>query len=167
MTIEELNKLPEQIFREEMMKCCGSSKWTELLNSSRPFQDLQDLMRKADEAWEKTDEKDWLEAYSHHPKIGDLKSLEKKFASTKEMAGAEQASVKSAGSEILEALATGNSEYERKFGFIFIVCATGKSAEEMLYMLNERMRNEREKELKIAASEQHKITKLRLQKLLA
>ena len=134
---------------------------------SKPFADIHDLLLKADKAWNLTNEKDWMEAFSHHPKIGDLKSLEQKFASTKALAGSEQASVQTASQKILEQLAEGNTLYEKKFGFIFIVCATGKSAEEMLGILNGRIRNDRPTELKIAVGEQQKIIKLRLQKLIS
>ena len=96
-----------------------------------------------------------------------MKSIEKKYASTKVFAKEEQASLNTATQQILEQLADGNSLYEKKFGFIFIVCASGKSAEEMLALLNERIKNDRLTELTIASTEQHKITKLRLQKLIS
>jgi len=167
MSIEELNDLPKPLFLNEMKICCASSRWVEDMYSLRPFSGMNDLMDKADKAWQSTGEEDWLEAFSHHPKIGDLESLEKKFKSTKELAGLEQSSVKTATSDTLQALADGNEEYEKKFGYIFIVCATGKSAEEMLNILNQRIVNSREDELRIAAKEQHKITKLRLQKIIS
>ncbi|MBP6333859.1 MAG: 2-oxo-4-hydroxy-4-carboxy-5-ureidoimidazoline decarboxylase [Bacteroidia bacterium] len=167
MTIADLNKLPEPTFIEELKKCCGSTTWVNTLLSSRPFTNAEDLLEKADLAWASTNTEDWLEAFNHHPKIGDLKNLEKKFASTKELAGAEQSSVQSATTKTLEELAEGNTEYENKFGFIFIVCATGKSAAEMLQLLKMRINNDKNTELKTAATEQHKITKLRLQKILS
>ena len=167
MTIEELNKLDDLCLKEELMKCCGSTRWIKQMIAAKPFRSEKDLFVKAESCWHHTTETDWLEAFSHHPKIGDLKSLEKKFASTKILAGNEQRAVKSASVETLEHLAEGNQLYENKFGFIFIVCATGKSADEMLELLNERIGNDRNTELKIAASEQHKITNLRLQKLIS
>ncbi len=165
MVLEDLNRLVESDLKEKLRSCCGSSAWVNRMIQSRPFQNPEDLLTKADQAWNSTGEKDWLEAFSHHPKIGDLKSLEKKFAATKSFAKDEQASVSAAEQEILEQLANRNFLYENKFGFIFIVCATGKSAEEMLHLLNERITNDRSTELRIASAEQHKITKLRLQKL--
>ena len=167
MTIEELNKLQEPKLMVKLLQCCGSSTWMTQLIRLMPFMSLEDLLTKSDQAWQKTDEKDWLEAFSHHPKIGDLKSLEQKFASTKVFAQGEQSSVSTARHETLEQLAEGNSLYEKKFGFIFIVFATGKSAEEMLVILNQRISNDRSTELRIAAGEQQKITKLRLQKLIS
>ncbi len=167
MNIDELNTLADNNFFEEMQKCCGSTSWVNQMNSFRPFKNIHELIVKAEQAWAKTNEQDWLEAFNHHPKIGDIKSLEKKFASTKSLAGGEQASVQSASSEILHELAQGNTNYEKKFGFIFIVCATGKSAEEMLQLLKARLPNDRNTELINAAAEQQKITQLRLKNLLS
>ncbi|TAH38990.1 MAG: 2-oxo-4-hydroxy-4-carboxy-5-ureidoimidazoline decarboxylase [Bacteroidetes bacterium] len=166
MTIAELNNLSEQRFFEEMQKCCGSTAWVNEMLAKRPFESLEELLNIAEKAWQNTYEKDWLEAFDHHPKIGDIKSLEKKFSSTKTLAGGEQASVQTASPKTLEALAKGNTDYENKFGFIFIVCATGKTAEEMLSILQARYPNDRNTELTIAADEQEKITLLRLKKLM-
>jgi len=167
MTIEDLNKLEGPLLEEKLRHCCGSSAWINQMIRLMPFASIDDLLSKADKAWGTTNEQDWLEAFSHHPKIGDLKNLEQKFASTKKFAQGEQSSVNTAGKETLEQLVEGNSLYEKKFGFIFIVFATGKSAEEMLQLLNQRINNNRNTELKIASGEQQKITKLRLQKLLS
>lgn len=167
MTIAKLNSLKPQTAADELFKCCGSINWAKKLIEQRPFKNLHDLIATSDEVWHKCSKADGLEAFTHHPKIGDLKNLEKKFASTKEWAGGEQAAVNVANQLVLQALAKGNEEYEKKFGFIFIVCASGKSAEEMLALLNERMANEKDAEIKIAMEEQNKITKLRLKKLLA
>ena len=114
----------------------------------------------------KCSEKDWKEAFSHHPKIGDLESLKKKFSSTAGWASDEQSGVNTASQQIIEALADGNKKYEEKFGYIFIVCAAGKSAEEMLAIFKSRLQNSPEVEIEIAADEQNKITKLRIEKLL-
>lgn len=131
-----------------------------------PADDMVELLEDAEEQWWKCSEDDWKEAFAHHPKIGDVESLAKKFASTANWASGEQNSVINASTEVIEALAEGNRLYEEKFGFIFIVCATGKSAEEMLGLLHARLPNEPEDEIKIAADEQNKITKLRIEKLL-
>ena len=167
MHIEELNQLGESELKEKLLQCCGSFSWVDRMLLSKPFLNPDDLFSKADAAWSKTGEKDWLEAFSHHPKIGDLKSLGKKFATTQSLAKNEQGSVNMASPQVLEKLAEGNTLYENKFGFTFIVCATGKSADEMLDLLNERMPHDRTTELNIASTEQHKITKLRLQKILS
>lgn len=167
MTLEELNSINENELREHLAVCCGSTNWQTALMQLRPFSDTADLFDKSLQAWNSTTESDWLEAFSHHPKIGDLESLKKKFANSRHLAGAEQASVQHADDMILKKLAAGNDAYEKKFGFIFIVCATGKQADEMLALLEIRLPNDRETELKTAAAEQHKITTLRLQKLIA
>ena len=166
MTLKLLNESGEERIKNELKNCCGAQKWVTDMASRFPFSDSKMLYEKAEEVWKNCSEKDWLEAFEHHPKIGDLKSLEKKFASTKEWAGGEQAGVNTASRKIIEQLAEKNADYERKFGYIFIVCATGKSAVEMLQILNSRLPNKPEDEIKIAAAEQAKITKIRLQKLL-
>lgn len=167
MTIQELNQLNETLLRIELEKCCGAEKWIEKMLSSFPVADEEELLNIADEKWAECSEADWLEAFTHHPKIGDIDALKKKFASTSAWASNEQSGVQSATDTIIEALAKGNAVYEKKFGFIFIVCATGKSAAEMLELLEARMQHTREYELHIAAAEQAKITQLRLKKLLA
>lgn len=132
-----------------------------------PFASHAVIMAEAENAWYGAcDEKDWLEAFTHHPKIGDTKSLKEKFASTSHLAGKEQAGVEDASDEIIEKLAQANRAYEDQFGFIFIVCATGKSAGEMLRLMEDRLENSREEELLVAMGEQHKITVLRLKKLM-
>ena len=131
-----------------------------------PFQKKEELFAAAEEIWFKLLPNDWLEAFAHHPKIGDVDSLRAKFASTRQWAEGEQAGVNAASEETLQALAEGNAQYESKFGYIFIVCAAGKIAEEMLAILQARMPNDHVTELQIAASEQSKITKIRLEKLL-
>jgi 2-oxo-4-hydroxy-4-carboxy-5-ureidoimidazoline decarboxylase len=167
MTREELNNLPEKEAFEELIKCCGSTRWATNVNQSRPFEDATALRKVADTIWRACGEQDYLEAFTHHPKIGDVKSLEKKFASTAQWASGEQKSVENASTTTIEKLAALNEAYFSNFGFIFIVCATGKSAEEMLELMEARMHNSYADELKIAAAEQHKITIIRLNKLLS
>ena len=167
MTLEELNNLSTEKTLEEFFKCCGSTAWANKLALSRPFKNTQQLLDVSNRIWAACSKQDGLEAFTHHPKIGDLKSLEKKFVSTKEWAGKEQAGVDSATHETITKLANGNQLYENKFGYIFIVCATGKTANEMLALLNARLQNNLETEFKIAMIEQNKITHIRLEKLLA
>jgi 2-oxo-4-hydroxy-4-carboxy-5-ureidoimidazoline decarboxylase len=166
MTLFELNNLSSAQRKESLRKCCGAEAWVDAMNASFPFLSNEALLQQADETWNNLSEKDWLEAFRHHPKIGDVNSLKEKFASTANWASKEQASVQGAPQQTIEALAKGNKNYEDKFGYIFIVCATGKSAEEMLCILETRLSNSRETEIKIAAAEQAKITMLRLEKLL-
>jgi 2-oxo-4-hydroxy-4-carboxy-5-ureidoimidazoline decarboxylase len=165
MTIQEFNVLPHIEAKTELIKCCGSGTWAERLLSERPFDSIEELKNCSDKIWTLLDENSWKEAFSHHPKIGDMESLKKKFASTANWAVKEQAAVKTAGIETLNALEKGNMDYENKFGFIFIICATGRSASEMLDALNSRINNSQSTELKIAVQEQNKITHLRLNKL--
>jgi 2-oxo-4-hydroxy-4-carboxy-5-ureidoimidazoline decarboxylase len=166
MTFHELNTLPVQQLRDELLKCCGSQAWVNKMLPFFPAEDLVELLEDAEEQWFKCSEEDWKEGFAHHPKIGDRESLEKKFASTAQWASGEQSGVNTASPQTIEALAKGNNEYEKKFGYIFIVCATGKSAEEILGLLTARLSNDPAEELEIAADEQNKITKLRLEKLL-
>ncbi len=166
MTIQEFNQLSRETAQQELFKCCGSTRWATALAGKRPFDNREALIQSSDEIWKHCERADGLEAFTHHPKIGDIKSLEKKFASTKEWAGKEQSGVESADIAVLEALSEGNRAYEKKYGYIFIVCASGKSAAEMLDLLQARMSNAPEDELKVAMSEQNKITRLRLLKLI-
>ncbi len=166
MSIEELNKLSSEKAFEELFKCCGSARWAQNLTDFRPFTNRLELLTASDMVWTTSEKDEVLEAFTHHPKIGDLKDLEKKFASTKEWASGEQAGLDQATHSTLSELVESNSAYEKKFGFIFIVCATGKTADEMLALLNARLKNDPEIELKIAMKEQNKITHIRLEKLL-
>lgn len=165
MTITEFNQLPDTEAFDALFACCGSRIWAQSLLEKRLFTSLEELKEISDILWEQTTESDWLEAFSYHPKIGDVKSLEKKFASTAAWASGEQSGVNQASGEVINKLAKGNEDYEKKFGFIYIVCATGKSASEMLELLEIRLPHERDIELRIAAKEQNKITHLRLDKL--
>lgn len=131
-----------------------------------PADDLVELLEDAEEQWFNCSEHDWKEAFARHPKIGDTESLKKKFADTARWASNEQSGTSEASAETIKALAEGNKQYEQKFGYIFIVYATGKSTDEMLAMLQTRLQNSPEVEIEIAADEQNKITKLRLEKLL-
>lgn len=166
MTLHDFNILPRENLVQELTKCCGSSSWVEKMLPFIPADDLVELLEDAEEQWWKCSEADWKEAFSHHPKIGDVDSLKKKFASTAELAAGEQSAVNQASEETIRALADANDRYEEKFGYIFIVCATGRSAEEMLGMLHSRLMNDPKEEILIAADEQNKITKLRLEKIL-
>lgn len=162
MTLNEFNELPAEKANQQLLTCCGSSKWSALLMKHFPFESEKKLIGTATDVWyNHCDAGDWQQAFSHHPKIGDIKGLSEKFA------GEEQSAVKVSSKETIAALASGNEEFEKKNGFIFIVCATGKSATEMLRLLRDRMQNSKEEELKVAMGEQHKITIIRFKKMLA
>jgi 2-oxo-4-hydroxy-4-carboxy-5-ureidoimidazoline decarboxylase len=139
-------------------QCCGSSRWAERMVAARPFGSRGDLLDAARDEWFSLTPDDWREAFSHHPKIGERS----KVATTREMSEREQAGVASAEADVLAQLADANRRYEEKFGYIFIVCATGKSAEEMLALLRVRLHNDTQAEIRVAAAEQAKITELRL-----
>jgi len=161
MTLEAFNKLEREAAAKELFNCCGSQKWVSLLMNDFPFASEQVLVDKATSIWYGAcHSEDWLESFTHHPQIGDKKSLQQKFA------GKEQSGVASAPEELIDALAKANEVYLKKFGFIFIVCATGKPAMEMLQLIQERVKNSKAEELGIAMGEQHKITLIRFQKLL-
>jgi 2-oxo-4-hydroxy-4-carboxy-5-ureidoimidazoline decarboxylase len=152
---------PEQA-RVLLQTCCGSSRWVDRMLARRPFGRQSPLLAAAREEWFALDREDWLEAFSHHPKIGDGDALQKRFAATRHLSEREQAGVDGASDDVLDALAAGNRAYEEKFGYIFIVCATSKSATEMLGLLRNRLGNDPAVELRIAAAEQAKITEIRL-----
>lgn len=167
MTLAELNTLPKPALTDALRKCCGSTAWVEAMGQIFPIPDMEALFEQASIIWYSLSEQDWREAFTHHPKIGDINSLKEKFASTSTWAAGEQAAVQGSSQAVLEALAEENTRYEEKFGYIFIVCATGKTAGEMLALLRARLPNEPAKEIKIAMAEQAKITQIRLEKLLA
>ncbi|MBI5245713.1 MAG: 2-oxo-4-hydroxy-4-carboxy-5-ureidoimidazoline decarboxylase [Elusimicrobia bacterium] len=165
-TLAELNSWPAEKAREELLRCCGCAKWAENVLAARPYRDRNALFAAADSAWEKASSSERLEAFAHHPRIGGKDALRAKFAATKEWAQGEQSGAAAASEAVLDALAKGNEEYEAKFGHIFIVCATGKSAAEMLDLLKSRLPNDAKTEQGLAAREQGKITKIRLEKLI-
>ncbi len=142
--------------------CCGSTSWVERMLARRPFATREALLEAAREEWFQLTEDDWLEAFRQHPKIGDRDALRERFGASGHLSEKEQSGLAGAADDILGALAAANREYERKFGFIFIVCATGRSAGEMLDMISARLKNDRKTELHTAAAEQARITELRL-----
>jgi len=166
MTLPDLNALTAAARAEALATCCGATAWVDTLNGQFPLHSAAMLYETANRIWHNLTEADWREAFTHHPKIGDVRALKEKFASTATWAAGEQGAVRQASDETLAALAAGNDAYEQKFGYIFIVCATGKSAAEMLALLQARLPNDPSQEIHVAMSEQAKITRLRLQKLL-
>jgi 2-oxo-4-hydroxy-4-carboxy-5-ureidoimidazoline decarboxylase len=151
--------------RALLAACCGAARWVDGMLSRRPFGSTESLLAAARDVWFALRETDWREAFAHHPKIGDREALNRRFPATAHLSAREQAGVSGVSDDRLDALAAGNQEYERKFGYIFIVCATGKTAEEMLALLRARLPNDPATEIRIAAGEQAKITELRLMQL--
>lgn len=140
----------------DLRKVCASGEWTSRMMAARPFVSWEDLLEKAASIWSALPESEHLEAFAAHPRIGEKKGG---------WSAQEQSGVRSADDATLRAIAEGNRAYEERFGFVYLVCATGKSAEEMLAMLSERLTHDRATELRIAAEEQRKITELRLEKM--
>jgi 2-oxo-4-hydroxy-4-carboxy-5-ureidoimidazoline decarboxylase len=164
MNIEQLNSFTIEQASHTFMQCCTSSTWVNAMVGARPYADNQSISNQADLAWQGLAEADYLEAFEGHPKIGDVNSLRAKYANNKALAGNEQGLVKEENDNVLALLSQGNKDYEEKFGFIFIVCATGKSAKEMSDLLQARLPNNKAQELMNAAEEQRKIFQLRLTK---
>jgi OHCU decarboxylase len=155
------NTLDATVAVEQIQKCCGSHRWALQLVSERPFAEALQLFAAADRIWESLGQGDRLEAFGSHPRIGEI------AVASSAWAAGEQSGMSAASDELRKAMAEGNREYESKFGFIYIVCATGKGAEQMLELLQRRLGNDRETELKEASEQQRQIMQLRLRKWLA
>ncbi len=166
MNLEQLNRAAPEAAQHFFEQACCAPRWLAAMTAARPFADAQALLQVAAQQWQAMQEADWLEAFEGHPRIGDVESLDKRFANTRTTASHEQSGVESATRDVLEELLHLNQVYAERFGFIFIVFASGKSATEMLQLLQQRIDNDRTQELRIAAGEQWKITALRLQKQL-
>lgn len=164
--LAEFNELASDEAEAELMKCCGSRRWARAVASARPFASLDELLNASDRIWRSLDASDWLEAFSHHPQIGERKSERPQAAEASRWSEQEQSGTKGADTATMDALAAGNRAYFDRFGYIFIICATGKSSTEMLTELQSRLTNDPETELRVAAEEQRRITHLRLRKLL-
>ncbi len=148
---------------EDLAKICSSRHWQLLMKLAMPFKDGDEMFACAKNAFDQLNEADWLEAFAGHPMIGDLKTLEAKYGHGKALSEKEQSQVQGAAREVLEELLTLNHAYKKKFGFIFIVCATNKSAEEMLAMLKARIHRTHQQEIAQAAIEQKKISRIRME----
>jgi OHCU decarboxylase len=160
-----LDGLDDRAARTTLTHCCAAAAWVEGMMRRRPFGNDAGVKAAATDSAAGMSEADWIEAFAAHPIIGNVESLRKKYAATKAIAAGEQAGAAEASEATLAELARLNREYYDKFGFIFIVFATGKSAKEMLAILKGRIDNTRDEELCNAAGEQMKITQLRLEKL--
>ena len=159
MTLGELNELDPARAEAEFRRCCGSGRWARTMAGARPFASLEAMVDAGDACWAALAPEDWLEAFDAHPRIGEQKHVSG-------WSSEEQAGMASAADEVRARLAALNAAYRSRFGYIFIVCATGRSPAEMLLMLDARLSNSPAIELRIAAEEQRKITGLRLAKLI-
>jgi len=157
MTLNEFNFAALEAVRRILSDCCGSARWVDAMAVSKPFGSSDELYEAAEKFWWSLNAADWLEAFSKHPKIGERKGLSS-------WSSDEQRGMDGVADVVAARLAIKNIEYQEKFGWIFLVCATGKSANEMLNELERRLLCDRDSELRTAAVEQAKITRLRLAK---
>ncbi len=162
MKLEAFNGLTHPARTTLLITCCHSSNWADQVAQLAPFTSIEAVYEAAAQCWSMVEEADILEAFTGHPQIGDLEALRNKYSAT---ATGEQGQIATADDAVLERLKNQNQAYLDRFGFIFIVCATGKSAREMLDLLEARLPNSREQEVANGAREQGAITQLRLKKL--
>jgi len=152
-----LDAMPPDEAEETLRRVCGSREWARRMTAARPFGSVETLLERAVGEWQRLSVGDWREALAAHPRIGDRAATGREAR--------EQAGALAAGDETLHALARANAEYEARFGFIFVVCAAGKSAAEMLALCRARLHNDPSTEIRVAAAEQSKIIRLRLEAL--
>jgi OHCU decarboxylase len=165
--LERLNALPAPEAEARFEECCASSAWARRMTAARPFTSFRQVSEEADRIWRSLSKEDWLEAFVAHPKIGSSPPNSEGSGRFHAWSREEQGGTRGASPETLANLADANRDYEERFGHIFIVCASGRNAAEMLALAQARLGNDRATELAIAAEEQRKITRLRLEKLLA
>jgi OHCU decarboxylase len=165
VTLQRLNALPDDEAAAAFLTCCGSTRWAREMARLRPFGSQADVHTSGAEVWLALDPADWDEAFRAHPRIGERKAAPSQGAQAAAWSAQEQSAAAVEG-DVAAALAAGNRAYEERFGRIYIVCATGKTAAEMLAILRARLANDPATELRAAAAEQAKITRLRLEKLL-
>jgi 2-oxo-4-hydroxy-4-carboxy-5-ureidoimidazoline decarboxylase len=166
LTLARLNALPPPEAAERLRACCGSSHWIESMLDRRPFKSADDLLSAADEAWRATGQQDWDEAFSHHPRIGERQAAAPVSAVARAWSAGEQGTVAGADAAARAALAEASQAYEQRFGRIYLVCAAGRSAEDLLVDIAARMENDPDRERAVAVDEQRKITRLRLMTLI-
>jgi OHCU decarboxylase len=166
-TVSEFDDLPAARAAELMRPCCGASRWVAEMVARRPFGSLAELLAGADEVWWSLEPDDWREAFAHHPRIGERAAAVAQDERGAAWSAGEQAGVAGASADVRAELAAANRAYEAQFGHVYLVCATGRSAEELLAVARARLANDAEAELRVAAEEQRKITRLRLEKLFA
>lgn len=165
--LDRWNELPQEDATREVLPCCGSETWAARMVSKRPLREEVALLGASDDIWRSLAEEDWLEAFRSHPRIGETRAEKPLDAQVSAWSSQEQKTAAAADEAIKTALKWGNREYEQKFGRIFIVCATGKSAGEILEILRRRLHNDEATELQQAAEEQRQIMQIRLKKWLA
>ena len=166
MSLQKINNANSKQAYRIFESCCCAPKWIESMTNSRPFAQPRDVLIASDKTFMQLTKADYLTAFEGHPQIGNLQTLKDKYENTSDSASHEQSGMSDAKQSILEEMHALNIEYLEKFGFIFIVCASGKSAQQMLDLIKSRINNDHDSELSIAGNEQAKITHIRLEKLL-
>lgn len=167
ITIADFDAMPDAEAAFKLAACCGSSAWVSRMLARRPFRSREHLFNEADEVAQTLDDADWLEAFSHHPRIGQRRSNAVVSSTAESWSTGEQSAVTQADTSVRAAIADANARYEEQFHFIFIISATGRTADAVLSELRRRLDNPRDTELRTATAEQTKITRLRLEKLVA
>ena len=167
MDVERLDAMPREEARELLIACCGAAAWVAAVLAARPFGSRDRLMAAADRAWTALTAEQLAEAIARHPRLGESRAPAALGARERAWSAGEQSGAQAAEGSTRAELARGNEEYERRFGHAFILCATGLSGAEMLRALRERLGNDPERERAVTSRELHRITRLRLEKLLA
>ncbi len=164
--LARLNALPAAEATAALLTCCGAGRWAAAMVSQRPFASAGAVYARADAIWQGLAREDWLEAFSHHPRIGERNLAQPQFTRTAEQSAREQSGMAGAAESVQREFVSFNAEYERRFGHVFLICATGKSADFMLAQLKTRLGNDAATELRNAAQEQSMIVRLRLERML-
>ncbi len=164
--IDRINQLPADEVRKALLDCCGSRAWVDQMLAQRPFADDAQLFENADRIWARLGRKEWLRAFRHHPPIGSKRAKSKQSNAARQMSAGEQSAATKSSPETLKVMQAANQAYQATFGHVFLICATGKSADDILKSLQVRLSNSSDTELRVAAEENRKITQLRLEKLL-
>jgi OHCU decarboxylase len=165
LTLGRLNAVSPSEAERELLACCGSRTWARHVAAGRPYADLDALVATSDRVWSRLSPEDWREAFAKHPRIGE-RAAATATATERGWSGGEQSRAQKSPAAVLAELAIANAEYEDRFGHVFLICATGKTADEILANARSRLRNDPDRELAVAAEEQRRITHLRLRKLL-
>jgi 2-oxo-4-hydroxy-4-carboxy-5-ureidoimidazoline decarboxylase len=161
------NLLSTEEAAEEILPCCGSRAWATGMTASRPVQDVATLLVTSDRIWRELSAADWLEAFQSHPRIGETRAARESSARSLDWSAQEQRHATESDDSLKQALAQANREYEQRFHRLFIICASGKSAQEILAVLRQRLNNDEAEELQEAAEQQRQIAQIRLKKWLA
>ena len=164
-SVAALNAMQREQLAEHLRACCGSERWVERMIARRPFANPEAVLAASDAVCKSLAAEDWLEAFAHHPRLGETRAAVPQGARARGWSAGEQAGLADAGGDLRAALAAANAAYEQQFGYICIICATGRDSEELLAITRARLGNTPKIELRIAAEEQRKIARLRLRKL--